>query len=62
MKSSSLVHLVRQPLIEAKAPPLLLLLHGIGSNEHDLFQLAPMLDERLLIISVRAPNTLNASR
>ncbi len=58
MKTPSLVHLVRQPIVEADTPPLLLLLHGVGSNEHDLFGLAPYLDERFLIISVRAPNTL----
>ncbi len=58
MKILSLVHLVHQPILEEDAPPLLLLLHGIGSNEHDLFALAPFLDERFLIISVRAPNTL----
>jgi phospholipase/carboxylesterase len=33
----------------------LLLLHGIGSNEADLFGLAPYLDERLLVVSARAP-------
>ena len=58
MKTLPLVHLVRQPIIAAGAPPLLLLLHGIGSNEHDLFGLAPFLDKRFLIISVRATNTL----
>jgi phospholipase/carboxylesterase len=58
MKTLPLVHLVRQPIIEADTPPLLLLLHGIGSNEHDLYGLAPFLDKRFLIISVRAPNTL----
>jgi phospholipase/carboxylesterase len=58
MKTLPLVHLVRQPIIAAGAPPLLLLLHGIGSNEHDLYGLAPFLDKRFLIISVRAPNTL----
>jgi phospholipase/carboxylesterase len=59
MKNLPLVHLVRQPLIEEATPPLLLLLHGVGSNEHDLYGLAPFLDERFLIISVRAPNTLS---
>ncbi len=58
MKTLSLVHLVRQPIVEADTPPLLLLLHGVGSNENDLFGLAPYLDKRFLIISVRAPNTL----
>ncbi|MGZ6304315.1 MAG: alpha/beta hydrolase [Ktedonobacteraceae bacterium] len=60
MNTLPLVHLVRQPLTVADAPPLLLLLHGVGSNEHDLFELAPFLDKRFLIISVRAPNTLGA--
>src|SRR5258708_4338783 len=58
MQPLSLVHLVRQPIVEVRNPPLLLLLHGVGSNEYDLFGLAPYLDERFLIISVRAPNTI----
>jgi phospholipase/carboxylesterase len=58
MNTLSLVHLVSQPNVGASAPPLLLLLHGVGSNEHDLFGLVPYLDKRFLIISVRAPNTL----
>ncbi|MBK9314327.1 MAG: alpha/beta fold hydrolase [Acidobacteria bacterium] len=42
----------------ADRPPLLLLLHGFGSNEDDLFSLAPYLDERFLVISARAPVAL----
>jgi phospholipase/carboxylesterase len=30
-------------------------LHGIGSNEADLFGLAPYLDDRFLVVSARAP-------
>ncbi len=56
MSAPSTVHLVRHPLVPVASPPLLVLLHGIGSNEEDLFQLAPFLDERLLIVSVRAPH------
>jgi phospholipase/carboxylesterase len=33
----------------------LLLLHGIGSNEADLFGLAPYLDVRFQVVSARAP-------
>lgn len=58
MPELSLVHLVRQPKVPREQPPLLILLHGFGSNEQDLFSFAPVLDERLLIISARAPNTL----
>ncbi|NTU53905.1 MAG: phospholipase [Chlorobiaceae bacterium] len=38
-----------------KHAPLLLMLHGYGSNEKDLLGLAPYLDPRLRIISLRAP-------
>jgi phospholipase/carboxylesterase len=51
----SLVHLVREPSSGDSAAPLLLLLHGVGSNEQDLFGLAPYLDARLRIVSARAP-------
>jgi phospholipase/carboxylesterase len=54
----SLHHLLRPPKDESPRPPLLILLHGIGSDEHDLFALATYLDERLLILSARAPITL----
>jgi len=55
----SLTHLVREPGRGGQtAPPLLLLLHGIGSNEEDLFGLAPHLDEKFLVVSARAPVAL----
>ncbi|HEX8073093.1 MAG TPA: alpha/beta fold hydrolase [Pyrinomonadaceae bacterium] len=55
----SLTHLVREPLVRAAgAPPLLLLLHGVGSNEADLFGLAEYLDERCVVVSARAPFVL----
>ncbi len=54
----SLPHVVRRPTGQGGVPPMLVLLHGYGSNEHDLFGLAPYLDERLLIVSARAPLTL----
>jgi phospholipase/carboxylesterase len=54
-KTRSLVHLVRQPQRREGAPPLLVLLHGVGSNEQDLISMAPYLDGRFLILSARAP-------
>lgn len=61
MKTLSLTHLVREPREPSDgAPPLLLLLHGIGSNEADLFSLAPQLDGRFRVISARAPVVLGA--
>lgn len=58
MRSLSLVHLVRVPEDGADRPPLLLLLHGVGSHEEDLMGLAPYLDPRFLIVSARGPVTL----
>jgi phospholipase/carboxylesterase len=51
----TLEHLVRQPGVESANPPMALLLHGLGADEQDLFGLAPWLDPRLLVVSVRAP-------
>ena len=39
----------------AQGAPLLVLLHGYGSDEEDLTGLAPALDPRFHIVSVRAP-------
>ena len=58
MKQLSLEYLVRQPKIEIDQPPLLILLHGYGSNEQDLFSFADELPDELLIVSARAPLTL----
>ena len=54
----SLTHLVREPEGGAASAPLLLLLHGVGSNEADLYGLAPYLDRRFLVVSARAPFVL----
>ncbi|RZJ34060.1 MAG: phospholipase [Flavobacterium sp.] len=51
----SLYHVVREPLERRDKNPLLLLLHGYGSNEEDLFAFAPQLPGEYFIISVRAP-------
>ncbi|HEU5423701.1 MAG TPA: alpha/beta hydrolase [Nitrolancea sp.] len=53
---SPLVHLIRPPRQAAEGPrPALLMLHGRGADELDLFGLADALDPRLLVISARAP-------
>jgi len=57
--SLSLSHLFQPPRRPSDGrPPLLILLHGYGSNERDLVGLAPYLDPRFQIVSVRAPQTL----
>lgn len=40
------------------APWLLVLLHGVGSNEQDLFGLAPQVPPQFHVLSLRAPLTL----
>ncbi len=37
-------------------PPLLVMLHGIGADEDDLFPLVGMLDPRFRVVSLRAPH------
>jgi phospholipase/carboxylesterase len=55
----SLEHIVREAAAPSNGPaPLLMLLHGVGSNEHDLLGLAPSLDPRFTIVSARAPIVL----
>ena len=52
---SDLHYIVREPKIAAENPPLLILLHGYGSNEEDLFSFAEELPNDLLIVSAQAP-------
>jgi phospholipase/carboxylesterase len=54
----ALTYLVRQPKIHSEHPPMILLLHGVGSNEEDLFSFANQLPDKFLVISARAPITL----
>ncbi len=57
----SLTYLVREPKVSADKPPLLILLHGVGSNEKDLFSFATHLPDKFRIISARAPIELGPS-
>jgi len=58
MKKSTLEYLIRKPKKVSTNPPLIVLLHGYGSNEADLFSFAEELPDEFLIISPRAPLTL----
>lgn len=59
--NSSLKYVFREPSEreENKKTPLLLLLHGFGSNEEDLIGFASYLDKRFFIASARAPFALD---
>jgi len=54
----SLYYLVREPKEIKEQNGALILLHGYGSNEEDLFSFAPQLPEDVYVISVRAPYDL----
>ena len=58
MEKLSLEYLVREPNLKSEKTSLLILLHGYGSNEEDLFSFATELPEDLIIISARAPQSL----
>ena len=54
----SLEYQVREPKIIVDKNPLLLLLHGYGSNDSDLFSFASELPDEYYVISARAPYDL----
>jgi phospholipase/carboxylesterase len=56
--TASLHHVVRPPSAGHGKPPVLVLLHGVGSNERDIAALAPAMDPRFLVVSVRSPVVL----
>lgn len=51
-------YLIREPQTKKDQNPLLLLLHGYGSNEEDLFSFASELPENYYVVSARAPYDL----
>lgn len=60
-KADTILHyLYRLPKVKTLHPPVLILLHGVGSNENDLFSFAQIAPDNFLVISARAPYTLSA--
>ncbi|MBS7565485.1 hypothetical protein KHS38_13820 [Mucilaginibacter sp. Bleaf8] len=57
-----LVYKVHQPVTSERKPGLILLLHGIGSNEEDLFRLAIKFPTGFVIVSARAPYTISPGK
>lgn len=59
MKGLTLHHITREPREGSRdGAPMLVLLHGVRSNEQDLMGLATALDPRFFVVSARAPLTL----
>ncbi len=54
-KQDTLTYLDYSRAAAEPGAPLLLMLHGYGSNEKDLLGLAPVLDSRFRILSLQAP-------
>ncbi len=57
-KELSLFHLIKEPQERKEKSPLLIMLHGYGSDANDLFSFASELPEELFIISAQAPYPL----
>ena len=55
---TALEYLIRKLKNKTENSPLLLLMHGVGSNEQDIFSLADHLPDNFLIISARGPITI----
>ena len=54
----NLHYLVQEPKVKHDKNPLLLLLHGYGSNEEDLFSFASELPDDYYVVSAQAPYPL----
>lgn len=57
--ASKLIYKIQMPRNERQNSPLLILMHGFGSNEEDLFEYAQYMPEDYMVISVRAPYTIS---
>jgi phospholipase/carboxylesterase len=55
----ALPYLLHLPASGPKGAPLIVLLHGMGSNERDLYSLRQQLPPQYAIVSVRAPYELD---
>lgn len=51
----NLYYKFREPKIKSDKPPVIILMHGYGSKEEDLFSFADQLPDQYLVISLRAP-------
>lgn len=58
MADTSLHYIIRESKNESSNSPLLILLHGHGSNENDLFSFNTQIPGNWIVISVRAPYKL----
>lgn len=57
-----LQYLAREPKLTSAKKKAIILLHGVGSNENDLFSLADQMPEDFLVIAPRGQFTLGPNR
>ena len=60
--SMALQYLVREPKVQSNKKKAIILLHGVGSNEQDLFSLANQLPDDFFVISPRGQFSLSTGR
>ena len=51
----NLKYLISNPVAKSAGSPLIILLHGFGSNEADLFELKDAFPKNFIVVSARAP-------
>lgn len=56
--NTDLAYRIKEPSQKTDKIPVLIMLHGYGSNESDLFDISNSLDGRLMVFSLRAPNEI----
>lgn len=55
----SLKYIVREASKKRTNPPVVIMMHGYGSNERDLFELSKYIPDSFIVISARAPYTID---
>lgn len=60
--TAELEYLVRNPAVDTANAPVLILLHGFGSNEQDMFSFANQIPENWLVVSARGPISQGENR
>ena len=55
MQTGIFNYLIKEPKVVKEQNPLIILIHGYGSNEEDLFSFAPELPDDYYVVSVQAP-------
>ena len=61
-KELVLTHKIKKSTSKTSTSPTMILLHGMGSNEDDLFSFEKMIQDQFTVISVRAPYTVSPGK